>query len=284
MAIKSIIKNILQKSRERNALKQAALMAASDDAHSRRVAQAITEALRHQLSPQELHWVNRIEALRAQLRKDPAQIRIMDFGAGGPQSKRSDAEMYEGVAETTTVAAMSHSSKPALEALVLFKLIRAYQSQMGIELGTCLGISAAYQAAAQQVNGSGKFISLEGAEALAELSRKHISSLNLRHVDIVAGRFQDNLQQVLESNKPIDYVFIDGHHDEQATVRYFEAILPFLADCALVIFDDIHWSAGMSAAWQTIIAREQVKLSVDFTTIGICVLDKNTTARHTYTL
>ncbi|HEX7116836.1 MAG TPA: class I SAM-dependent methyltransferase [Steroidobacter sp.] len=54
-----------------------------------------------------------------------------------------------------------------------------------------------------------------------------------------SGRFDDVLPGVLSEMGSVDYVFIDGHHEEEATNRYFELVRPYLSDIAVVVFDDI---------------------------------------------
>ena len=80
---------------------------------------------------------------------------------------------------------------------------------------------------------------------------------------MVTGRFQDTLQGVLQERAPVDYAFIDGHHDEHATLRYFDQIHPHLAETALVIFDDVAWSAGMRRAWDALQADERIRTVLD---------------------
>ena len=62
---------------------------------------------------------------------------------------------------------------------------------------------------------------------------------------VITGRFQDVLDDTLADLREVDYVFIDGHHDEKATLDYFNRIYPFLSKNAIVLFDDISWSEGM---------------------------------------
>ncbi len=132
-----------------------------------------------------------------------------------------------------------------------------------MELGTCLGITAAYQAAALEINQSGKLVTLEGAEPLAELACDNFKRLRLSRATVRVGRFQDILGAILREQAPIDFAFIDGHHDGDATVGYFREILPFLSEGAILVFDDILWYETMKIAWQRIRAHRQVKTSVD---------------------
>jgi predicted O-methyltransferase YrrM len=144
-----------------------------------------------------------------------------------------------------------------------------------LELGTALGISTAYQAAALALNRQGRILTLEGAGSLASLARENFGRLGLENIEIVVGPFQDTLQDVLDQNGAIDYVFIDGHHDERATLAYFRQICPHLTEGAILVFDDISWSAGMRRAWNTINRDRCLKACVDLIRVGICISAKS---------
>jgi predicted O-methyltransferase YrrM len=116
-------------------------------------------------------------------------------------------------------------------------------------------------------------VTLEGGGALAALAEGHHQGLGLENVRVVTGRFKDTLATVLNSQKPVDYLFIDGHHDEKATLSYFEQAIPFLADRAVIVFDDISWSAGMKRAWRAIEVDRRVKMSIDLRQLGVCLVD-----------
>ena len=240
-----------------------------------KIARAIYASMQRDLDEQEQKWVACIEDLRSTLENDHKEVSITDYGAGQSDSSYSDQEMYAGKEHITTVSEICRtSSKRDIWALILFKLVREFQPNICLELGTSLGFSAAYQRAAQEINNNGRLITFEGADALVSLSTQNFQKLGLGNITVVGGRFQDTLLKTIDDiNTPIDYAFIDGHHDQQATIDYFEILLPHLADKAVVIFDDINWSQGMQVAWKEIIQHSQIKLSVDLHAIGICVLD-----------
>jgi len=92
-------------------------------------------------------------------------------------------------------------------------------------------------------------------------------------VRVVADRFQDVLDKVLNESRPVDFAFIDGYHDENATMRYFDQHIPFLANQGVVlVFDDISWSPGMKKAWKKIKVDERVKTSVELRKVGIYLM------------
>lgn len=245
-----------------------------------KIANAIDDTFNDNLSSEEKKWVDRIEELRSVLSADSTEITFTDYGAGSPKLNRTEKEMYDGVVITTTVSNVCKSSKPRFWALVLFKLIREFKPTTSIELGTCLGISAAYQAAAYKINNKGGITTMEGADSLASLSEKNLRKLGLDNVIVICGKFQDTLDRVLSENKPIDYAFIDGHHDEKATISYFESFIPNLSNKAIIVFDDISWSSGMRQAWNRIIENKNVKFWVDLQIMGICLLDSDMEKRQ----
>lgn len=249
---------------------------ARDHAGAQALARAFEAVLADEKTPEEAAWIARIESLRDELNSDPTRITVIDYGAGSPDSHRTAEKMYEGTAVTRTIGEVCRSaSKPYTWALLLFRLVREFQPSVCLELGTCLGISTAYQAAALALNRRGRIITLEGAPTLAERAREDFERLGLANIVLRVGRFQDTLGQVLHDEPRIDFAFIDGHHEEHATLGYFEQLCPFFSETAIVVFDDIQWSKGMQRAWRTIAADQRITLSVDLFWVGICLLHRS---------
>jgi predicted O-methyltransferase YrrM len=238
-----------------------------------RIARGIDAARRRASTPEEQGWVQRVEQLRAEMRASTRPLTWIDYGAGNPTSQRTPEVMRTGVEVTQTVGEVcTVASKSPFWCLALFRFVRTLQPRSCVEMGTAVGISAAYQAAALTLNGSGTFATLEGGAALADIARDNLRRLGLGSVEFVVGRFEDTLREVLDRRQPVDYVFVDGHHDGPATLAYFEQIVPFLAKTAVLIFDDIAWSDEMTRAWLTISRDERVRLAVDLGPVGICVV------------
>ena len=220
-----------------------------------------------------------IETLRAALLASDEQVTVVNFGAGRPGSTKTPAAMRRGRARTGTVGQIcQQASKPAAWAELLFTITRDHRPAHCMELGTSLGLSAAYQATALAMNGDGDqghrgtLHTLEGAEELAEIARRNLAGLGLDEVVVVTGRFDTTLDGVLQSLGTVDQAFIDGHHDEQATIDYFEQMIPRLTPGAVVVFDDISWSDGMRRAWRTIADDDRVRTSIGLRAVGICVM------------
>src|SRR5262245_41135360 len=237
-----------------------------------RIAACVESAKQKQMTQDEKHWVEPIERLRAKMNALKRRIRRTDYGAGTPDSRRTQEEMQAGVQVTQTLGDFTRaSSKSPFWCLFLLKMIRATRPGVCLELGTGVGISGAYQAAALEMNGQGKLITIEGSPELSHIARANFARLGLKAVEVVTGRFQDRLPGVLQDAKRIDHVFIDGHHDGRATLSYFSKIRPFLKDKAIVVFVDVAWSREMTEAWQSIAGDDQVDLAVDLDIMGLCV-------------
>jgi len=248
----------------------------SGDRDSIILANILKITLKNDLIPEEKVWIDKIEKLRENLNASTTEISLVDYGAGKSDEHRTQQDMYTGKTVTTTVGEVCRSgSKSPFWSFLLFNLVREFKPAVCIELGTCLGISTSYQAVALSLNKAGKIVTIEGATTLAKCAEQNIEAIGLENVRVVAGRFQDVLDEVLNESGPVDFVFIDGHHDEKATMRYFDQIIPFLANQGVVlVFDDISWSPGMKKAWKKIKVDERVKISVDLRKVGICLMKK----------
>ena len=248
----------------------------SRDRDSVILANTLKSTLINDLNPEEKVWIDKIEQLRENLNASTTEISLVDYGAGKSDEHRTQQDMYEGKTVTTTVGEVCRSgSKSPFWSFLLFNLLREFKPTFCIELGTCLGISALYQAVPLSLNKAGKIVTIEGAKILAKYAEQNIETIGLENVRVVAGRFQDVLGEVLNESRPVDFAFIDGHHDEKATMIYFNKIIPFLANQGVVlVFDDISWSPGMKRAWKKIKGDDRVKISVDLLKVGICLMKK----------
>ncbi|MGH9629104.1 MAG: O-methyltransferase [Bryobacteraceae bacterium] len=245
------------------------------------LATAMIDAISGKTSEAEEAWIGRIEDLRRRLTASCEELEITDYGAGSGDSHLTEEQMYRGrVIQRTIGEICTLTSRTERTALLLFRLVRELKPRTCIELGTSLGISACYQAAALKLNGAGKLVTLEGANSVASVATRNFAELALDNIEIVRGPFQDTLDGVLSSHPAVDYAFIDGHHDEAATIRYFNLFLPALTSNAVVVLDDIRWSDGMKSAWAAIRWHERVRVSVDLGSMGLIAMAGGSSPRH----
>lgn len=203
-----------------------------------------------------------IENLRNKLLLLNKSYTITDFGAVGKPEQRQTR---------TTLQLIKKSAKPAAQAQLLYRLALYYQGEQILEIGTSLGFSAMYLAAAGK---SSRVITLEGSTALANAARKNFDLLKLRNIEVLEGAFKTTLPDALSKMGKTDLVFFDGDHRKEPTLNYFNMALPYRTESSIFIFDDIYWSPGMKAAWKEIKNHPEVTLTIDLYFLGIVFFNR----------
>jgi len=168
-----------------------------------------------------------------------------------------------------TAAQIAHRSSVTSEwGTFLYLCAESFRSRTILELGSCAGISGCYLASSRYCT---KFITVEGSESLASLAKSNIDRISDRG-EVVNALFDDALDQILPTlGGGVDLVYIDGHHEYEATLHYFRRLKLHLNKGALVVFDDVHWSDGMWQAWQALKELEGFSYTIDAGRFGICL-------------
>ena len=211
-----------------------------------------------------------IERIREELKHDDSIIDVEDFGAGAAGKKMLKRKV-------------SAIAKTSLErrkiARLLFRMINYYHTDIIIELGTSLGVTAAYLASASEEK---KIITLEGAVEVANIAQNNFDKLKLKNIEIIRGDFNDTLSAVLNRFSVIDFAYVDGNHRKEPTIHYFHQLLGKINNQSILVFDDIHWSAEMEEAWQYIQSHEAVTISIDLFFIGIVFFRKENKEKENF--
>jgi predicted O-methyltransferase YrrM len=158
-------------------------------------------------------------------------------------------------------------SVPRRWGVLLHLCADAWAPRRVLELGACVGLSAAYLASASS---RPSFVSLEGSPALAAIARETLSRVSDSST-VIEGAFEDTLERTLADLGPFDIVHIDGHHDEEATVKYVASVARHLSEGALLILDDIRLHRGMVRAWNTVCAMDGFSAAVDLGRCGLLI-------------
>lgn len=159
------------------------------------------------------------------------------------------------------------ASVPQYWGLFLYLCASAYQAKTILELGGCLGISGCYLASAKSCK---RFVTIEASAELASIAERNLLQV-ARNFQVFNASFDDVLPQLLPTfEEGLDLAFIDGHHQGDATIHYFEQIRPYLHPGSLIIFDDIRWNRDMWQAWQKICQRPGMGFAIDLGRFGLC--------------
>lgn len=230
----------------------------SEDERLVKIGQVFQDSLSKNLTIDEVKLRDKIESLKTDLIKGKGRI---------PANNNPNSQATEQVSYIA-----KNASKKENWGILLMKLISTFNLQKGIEFGTCLGISAAYQAGAMKVNTGGELVTMEGIESRKKLAEQNLIKLGLDNTKLYLGVFEEILPEVLKTHQEFDYLFIDGDHRYSATVDNFNKILPHLKENSIVVVDDIKWSEGMKLAWEEIKKNDQIAYTFDLFIVGICII------------
>ncbi|MDB5025697.1 MAG: SAM-dependent methyltransferase [Mucilaginibacter sp.] len=203
-----------------------------------------------------------IENIRTELLSDNQMIAVTDLGAGSLVNNNRQKK----------VSAIAHNAlKPPRLAQLLYRLVNDLKPRNIIELGTCLGITSLYLKNAAP---DALLFTLEGCPQTAGIAAGVFKMANTDDIKQITGNFDDTLPGVINGLDQLDFVFVDGNHQKEATLNYFEWCLPKVHENTLLIFDDIYWSEGMKEAWDVIKSHPQVTATVDLFWIGLVYFKK----------
>ena len=204
---------------------------------------------------------------RKKLKSNKAKITVKDHGAGSRIFKGQEREVGK-------IASTAGINKKWGE--LLFKTTLFFKPNRILELGTSLGISSSYMATAAP---DAQVISLEGCPATAGTAQKALKEFGFSNIEIRVGEFETTLPEALKQD-PFDLVFFDGNHQKKATLDYFGLCIEHAKETSIFIFDDIHWSREMEAAWNCIINHPKVTLSIDCYQWGMAFFHKERAKEH----
>jgi predicted O-methyltransferase YrrM len=223
---------------------------------------------------------------RKALLQNKNTIEVTDFGAGSKVFK-SNTRAINQIAKTAGI-----SSK---RAKLLFRMARYFQPTTILEIGTSLGLATS---ALSLGNKNAKITTLEGcantqaiAKELFQVSGFKFPTNNIKFVTTEFKAFLNNLKPETWNLKPDlseselskqtwnlkpetlnlkpHLVYFDGNHSKDATLNYFELLLPTTTNETVWIFDDIHWSTDMQQAWKIIKNHPKVTVTIDTFQWGI---------------
>ena len=214
----------------------------------------------YDLTPKKVY--TDVENMRQQLFLDTRIITVTDLGAGSHVNNNRQKKISD----------IAHNAlKPPKLAQLLYRLAADLQPRNLIELGTCLGITTVYL---QDAAPEAKVYTLEGCPETSKIAAETFKNAALREIDLRTGNFDDTLPGVIDDLSQLDFVFVDGNHQKDATLKYFEWCLPKVHENTMLIFDDIYWSEGMKEAWAEIKAHPRVTVTVDLFWIGLVFFRK----------
>ena len=198
-----------------------------------------------------------IESIRAKLLMTDMQISIEDHGAGSKVNK-SNKRKIKDIAKNTV--------KAPKYGQLLFRLVNHLKPSSVLELGTSLGVSTLYLAGS---NKKMEVTTVEGCPNTAKVAQVNFDKIGFKNIKLVNDNFDHFLPNYLSKVNQLDFVFFDGNHQKEATLNYFNWCVEKTHNETVFVFDDIHWSKGMVAAWEEIKKHPKVTSTIDIFFMGI---------------
>ncbi|HUR30172.1 MAG TPA: class I SAM-dependent methyltransferase [Saprospiraceae bacterium] len=206
----------------------------------------------------------KVEEKRKDFLNSKQKIQVNDFGAG---SKVNPLHISRAIGDI----ARSSLSLP-LQCRIMSRLATAVLAKNIVELGTSLGLSAAYLASAQS---DSTVFTIEGDTEVANIADQLFQELELKNVVLINSTFERLFSSGTLPFNSIDLVFIDGNHRKDALVDYYQQLAPYFHADTIAVIDDIYWSKDMQAGWRELINMQAVTQSVDCYQFGILIFKKD---------
>ncbi len=202
-----------------------------------------------------------IEEIREHLLFRKSFIDVIDYGAYS--YKQSDQRRIK------DITAISVSDKRKCQ--LFYNLIKYLNPTNIVELGTSFGLTTMYMALAAP---EAKIFTVEGCSQTISIAIENFEKLNYRNIFTTNSTFDVAFQDILNNIGKADFIFFDGNHLKEPTLRYFEMSLPHIHNDTVFIFDDIHWSSQMNSAWESIKKNELLTVTIDLYYFGIIFFKK----------
>ena len=195
-------------------------------------------------------------------------IDVTDFGAGSKVFKSNNRAIAQ-IAKTAGI-----TSK---RAELLFRITNYFQPKSILEIGTSLGLATVALALGDK---NAKITTLEGCPETAKIAQNQFQEFELANITSVVTEFENYLDNLKKENSSFNLVYFDGNHSKKATLSYFEKLLPTATNETVWIFDDIHWSADMEEAWESIKKHPKVTVTIDTFQWGLVFFRREQPKEH----
>lgn len=183
--------------------------------------------------------IRAVESLRTSFLQDQRVVMRRDLGAGHRRSgRKQEAISVQSVAKRALT--------PREDALALCRWLQCIAPRgRFLELGTSLGLMSAHVAKL-----GWDVDTWEGCAQTLDLAREGWRRIECEgDIRSQCGDFRD-LVRGLHANDKWEVVYLDGCHEEAATLSLAEQLVPHVQE--VLVIDDIAWSRGMHRAWQTL--------------------------------
>lgn len=190
----------------------------------------------------------KLKNYKSALLNSSESIEVTDLGEGSKVFKTNTRNVKD-IANTS--ASLDKSM------YLMYRLFSYFKPKQALELGTSLGVATH---AMSKGNPNSLITTIEGCPKTSQFTQNQLRD-KTKNITFLNGHFKTVLPTLTQDT--FDFIFFDGHHNKEATIDYFEMLLPKATNDSVFIFDDIYWSKGMTEAWEYIKNHPKVTVTVD---------------------
>jgi len=207
---------------------------------------------------------------KKELLKNKTKIKVTDLGVGSQVMNQKERSISNIAKNAGTIYKRTK---------LLYRLVRYFEFQNILELGTSLGIATQ---AMHLANSKANITTIEGCPNISEFTKANFEKHKLKEHSLNINLITDNFDNAIKNLKPntYDLIFFDGNHQKEATLQYFETLLKTAHNDSVFIFDDIYWSKNMTEAWKTIKQHPKVTVTIDTFFWGFVFFRKEQVKEH----
>lgn len=200
----------------------------------------------------------------AQLRKNNTLLTINDLGAGSNFTQQ----------QKTVSRIFKNASSKGIYGNLLYRLAGYFKPSNILELGTSLGVGTVHLK-----NGfkNSSVHTVEGCNEIHQSATEQLKYWDFKDVALYNQSFANFIPNFTEK---VDLIYLDGHHEQNATKRYLEQLLNNAHSETLFILDDIRWSKDMWNCWESICTDERFHVTIDIGRMGLFWLRPHQTKEH----
>jgi predicted O-methyltransferase YrrM len=137
-------------------------------------------------------------------------------------------------------------------------LIRSIQAKNALEIGTCMGFSAAAIALALPLNG--EVVTCDIDAITTQIAINHWEQAQLNNIiQLKLGPALDSLQQLLGEGKKFDFIFIDA--DKGNYIQYYEISKKLLSETGIIAIDNIFFHGEVISTTPSKAAQHIIKFN-----------------------
>jgi predicted O-methyltransferase YrrM len=228
---------------------------------------------------EEKRIAKEIESFRPRIPELTAEKEIYSYSSPHSNTFQTDetGKVLPGSYVGSTVEAHMKTGSSTFNGILLRRIVEGAGVKRILELGTNTGFSGCYFLS---VPGT-ELVTIEGSEALCEIARINMNRISGKH-RIMHMLFDEAIDELIKEGATFDCVFVDGQHEQKATLHYTQRVLPLLKPGSLIVHDDIYWSDDMNQAWQKLVRDPQFSETVDLFYKGVCRLKSGNGPKGNY--